>query len=258
MTDNVAASAKQALLNSGTLTEEENARVIINGAKTLTPIVAKLTREGKAGSKDDFNSLLSFIQLLQSSLVKSALEANYNVTNLHYVSLSRLAISLACETGIKNHEDNIDIISRICIELFDLEKIHADSMLGELTEDDFALQFIGISKLTSVILKHLIKCGNDNYEDDLLDILNNTISCVDKHIDDISDKFINGSTAPLIRNQLLLCASEIFDAILAYTQQDSSLHPVNIPLVNKLFEQAYEPYIQAITVKAELKGQGHA
>ncbi|MEJ6534048.1 MULTISPECIES: hypothetical protein [Pseudoalteromonas] len=253
MSNETTASAKQALLNSGTLTQDANARVIVNGTKTITPIVAYLIKEGKADSQSEFNSLLSCIEKLQRSIMTAAVEANYNITNLHFVSLSRLAISLICETGLEVNEQTIDSITRICTELLDLETIHAESIQSELTEDDFALQFVGMARLSCVIIKHLIECGNENYEDDLLDIINNTVACVDTHIDEIMDNFINEETAPFVRNQLLLCSAEIFDAIMTHTKQGNSRRPINTHLVNKLFEQAYEPYIQAITVKAQLK-----
>lgn len=253
MSNETVVSAKQALLNSGTLKQDTNAREIINGTKTITPIVSYLIKEGKANSQAEFSSLLSCIEKLKCSIITSAVEANYNITNLHFVSLSRLGISLICESDFEINEQNIDSITRICTELLDLESIHAESIQGELTEDDFALQFVGMAQLSCVILKHLIECGNENYEDDLLDIINNTVACVDSHIDEIMDTFINEETAPLIRNQLLASASEIFDAIVTYTKQNNSRTPLNTPLVNKLFEQAFEPYIQVITVKAQLK-----
>lgn len=247
-------SPLSALHNSGTIKKSETLRQIINGVQTITPVITHLIEIGVDGNPGVFSKTLTTIKNLQMEILKKATELNYDITPLHYVAINRLSLQIVCSTeynvGVASDSD----IAMWCSEMFDMDDIYADSMLEEFTDDDFALQFMAVSELASVITRHMIKTGNTESSDDATaELMRETIELVDSHIDNIYEQFISPLSATHIRSHLIKQSSLIMKAILAKSAKNNP-HNTNTSLISKQFELAYKNYIEAVTINAEVRG----
>lgn len=249
-------SPLMALQKAGALPKNEYMKQIINGAQTITPIVAHLIEKNSSHDTNAFPKILSDIKELQVSILKKAVDVNYDITPLHYVAINRLALNIVCTPNYKNKQISNDDIALWCSELFDLDDFYAENMQKEFTDDDFALQFIAISELAGVISNFLITAANTNDSDDIFaEVMRETIELVDSHIDTIYEQFINPLSATHVRSHLIKQSSIIMNAILNATLKSSSSSHINIPLILKKFELAYKGYIEAITINASSRGR---
>jgi hypothetical protein len=264
MSDNNA-SALAALQKSGTLpggnsksnshkiNREEKQREIINGVKTITPIVSHLIKKDQLEQQGAFSELMDDIKLLQHQILVKAADSNYNITPRHYVAINRLAMHIICSTEYECSNVTSDDIASWCMQLFDMDDIYSDSMLGEYTDDDFALQFMAVSKLSASITKHIIGINSNTEQDDAIaELMTATIERVDAHIDAIYEQFIAPTSSLNIRSHLIHQSAEIIAAILEKDKVNNT-QTLNIPLINKKFDIAYSSYIEAITLRAETR-----
>ncbi|MGP4943194.1 hypothetical protein [Pseudoalteromonas nigrifaciens] len=266
MTDNsTSASPLAALQKSGTISSSQATnsnghadngmqKEIVNGVKTLTPIIAHLIRQGTHESPRAFTDLMDSIKKLQQQILIKATEFSYRILPKHYVAINRLAMHVICSNEYDQGQFTSEEITSWCVQLFYMDDIYADSMLGEHTDDEFALQFMAVSKLTSVIIKYIINVDFSGDHDDVLsEIMTATIETVDSHIDDIYEQFIAPNSSMYIRNHLITQSSEILAAILEVEKSNYS-QSINASLINKKFDIAYRNYIAAITLRAETRG----
>lgn len=259
------ASALAALQKSGTLpggncvsnthraNQQEKQREIINGVKTITPIISHLIKKDRLEQQGAFSALMDNIKLLQHKILVKAVDNDYNITPKHYVAINRLAMHIICSTEYECASVPSDTIASWCVQLFDMDDIYSDSMLGEYTDDDFALQFMAVSKLSSSITKHIIGTNyNSDQDDAIAELMTATIERVDSHIDVIYDQFIAPHSSLNIRSHLIHQSADIIAAILEKDKVNNT-QTLNIPLINKKFDIAYSNYIEAITLCAEAR-----
>lgn len=259
------ASPLAALQKSGTMSVELNQNVkssstkstlkeIVNGVKTITPIVKHLINQGAEQNDRAFSELMDSIKLFQQQILIKATEFNYKILPMHYVAINRLAMHVICSSEYSNSKFSSEEISSWCTHLFDMDDIYADSMLGEHTDDEFALQFIAVSHLATAIIKFIINVNYSGDADDVIsEVMSSTIERVDSHIDEIYEQFIEPNSAMYIRNHLINQSSVILSAILDREIENSN-GTINAPLINKKFDIAYTNYIAAITLRAETRG----
>jgi hypothetical protein len=248
-------SPEKALQGAGVISKEDMLKQILNGIKTITPIVAYMIKTETIDKPEAFNNILQNIKTIQTLLLKRAVESNYDVQNKHFVAMNRLALSIACTSEYADSNASNESIASLCAEIFDMDDIYAETLVDEYTEDEYALQFISISKIASVIVSYLIRVNAIEIGEEITnELLNTVIEQVDMHIDDIYEDFIEPQSSLMVRSNLLYEAASIIEAILDVELKKTSSSNINTPLILKKFEISYKTYVEAITMKAKMRG----
>lgn len=241
----------KALQNSGTLPADK-LREIVTGVQTITPIIVYLIEQNKLNEIEAFKKILADVRNLQLRILKHATDSHFSITPMHFVSVNRLALNIVCSRGFSIESSAINDIALLCTELFEMDDIYAEKMRDEYTDNEFTLQFIGVSELATVIINHLISTNNVNDGDEIMaELMHQTIELVDLHIDEIYDDFIGATSSIDIRSHLISQASKILKAILL---QEKANTYINTSLLIKKFELAYRTYIEAVTLSSKMRG----
>jgi len=245
--------AANALHVIGVDVQQERLKKIINGSRTLSPIISALIRGGMVDTSAELDKLLHQIKQLQNLILRKVISSKYKISQPHYVSINRIANSICCqfyETGIVL---NFESIADWVAILLETDDIYAESIQQEYTDDDFSLQFMALSSISVTLISHLLLLKEEDENGDFVnDILQETVETVDAKIDTLYDDFINPNQSMKIRHHLLEQANTLLSAILI-TQRKIEPVTVNVPLIMAEFKVAFNKLVDAISLTAMMR-----
>ena len=242
-------AALTALQQNGISPIQTRQNILLNGFRTVTPIISTILKKTGKSSSTDTGTVLANINKIQSLILKELVGKGIKIEEAQYIAVNRTSIELVCNAYLNEIEIDFIEATSFAIELLTFDDIYCETITQELTDSEQSNQFMATASLSAVITKHLINLRGDSEQ--AVDLLHEIVELVDIKLDELHSDFIEYGQEPFIRKTLLEQAAAILDATLV----NYKAQRVDIDTVIEKFKDFYNCHIEAITIAAKLKSE---